>query len=62
MKKEFLCIWSAPTYAPLNRIEGSDSLIGDENRGFDDVERNQMDSLGPLEMIEFEDLKVVRIK
>ena len=60
MKRRFLCIWSKPYNVDIN-IE-SDGSIFDENRGFTDIERNQIEELEPLKMLKLDGIQIIRIK
>ena len=59
--KTYVCIWFEPTYYEDVKTESIESLC-DENRGFNDYERKQIDELKLKDVLRFEDLVIVRTK
>ena len=59
--KTYVCIWMEPTYNEDVNIESIETLC-DENRGFNDFERKQIDELEVKTSLHFEDLIIVRTK
>ncbi len=60
-EKRFVCVWMEPTYYENVNTE-CDGSLNDENRGFDNLEREQINELKVKGVLRFEDLVIVRTK